>query len=1069
MLMLSGVMEVVMAKVVSQEIILILKIMAIFNFTFMNNLLKNIIIAVTSILCMISCQKDIDELAVVAPEEVVMTISAKIDSTRTYIGDESNGIIKWSDDDQLKVIENSTAYSTTSNISIDEDGKALFTVAFAENVISTKFTYNAFFPASTIIEDSKINTEKVKILLIDEQCPTETSFDSKADILISKQVELDSQPTELNMQFKRLVSIGKLTLNNLPADDKIHQVIFMAGDEDVLAGRNYVNATTGEVIRYGYNNSTNTITLNYSKPIATRDVYFTCNPFDMEEGEVFTVVVVCDGTTYTREVTIPAGRSLIFTEGNMSIFSVDMSSATTEDNELSSKFNTPIIQWDMTKDDIIQQMGDREPLYSDDTTLVYSGKGVEDIIAYSFTEDKLDASIAYVPIDKISITDINLLFEEYENIDEYDGYFNGETLTFANVSSDDDYYCIGWAVCEKEKIGSANNKIWYTNGSTTEPTVPNNTGAFGAKIISNKYDSDNECWVITFDSDVKKVGDRAFHSRNLTTITLPNSIISIGEYAFFQCTSLASVVIPDSVTEIEMHAFEYCSNLTTITIPNNLISIGVEAFACCTNLMEFKGKYAADNGRCLIKDNTIIAYAEASGTTYTIPDSVTTIGEYAFYECKSLTAITIPNSVTYIGSEAFYKCSKLTSISIPNSVTRLGGYAFCDCENLKSVYCSATVPPTGANLMFYSNAYGRKIYVYEESVNAYKNANYWKQYADSIVANGNIPDSLTTTIYYTTTNGAIIQPPLPIKSNNYNNGIGEMVVYGELTATCSVFRDCTTLKSITIPNGVTTLSDNAFFNCSNLTSISLPNSVTTLGEYVFCNCENLTNITIPDNVTTIGIAAFDGCSGLTSITIPDSLISIGSGIFRDCANLTEFKGKYAADGGRCLIVDGTLKAFAPAGLNEYTIPDNVVAIDASTFMGCKSLTTITIPDSVTWIGYYAFRECSSLTNVTIPSSVTFIQDGTFYGCESLTSITIPNSVTEMEDSVFYDCYNLKEVYCKATTPPCIGVNNFNYYSNVYPLIRPIGCTIYVPTGSVAAYKSAENWSSYASYIRGYDF
>lgn len=280
-----------------------------------------------------ACQKSFEQVEAPATvDEVVMTINADVDATRTYI-DEANSKVQWSEGDQLKVIENSATYRTTTDIAIDGEGKAKFTVAFPANTTDAEFTYNAIFPASAVVEDDAdaINAAKVKVIVKDQQLATATSFDPQADVLVANQVVSEAQPTELNMQFKRIVSLGKMTLKNLPADAKISQVVFTAGADDVLAGRNYVNATTGKVSEYGYHGKSNAITVSYSEAIDTRVVYFVCNPFTMEAGETFKVKVVCEDKTYTREVVIPEGRSLTFTEGNLGTFSVNMANATSDD------------------------------------------------------------------------------------------------------------------------------------------------------------------------------------------------------------------------------------------------------------------------------------------------------------------------------------------------------------------------------------------------------------------------------------------------------------------------------------------------------------------------------------------------------------------------------------------------------------------------------------------------------------------------------------------------------------------------------------------------------------------
>lgn len=297
----------------------------------MKNIFKSLMLVAVAAMG-IACQERFEEnIAPINPNEVVMTISAGMDETRTWI-DEANGKVQWSEDDQLKVIENSKTYRTTTATTIAADGKAKFKVAFPANTTDAEFTYSAVFPATAVTEDDaeKIDAAKIKVAVKDHQNATASSFDPAADILVAKQVVVDAQPTELNMQFKRLVAMGKMTLNGLPADAKISQVVFTAGASDILAGRNYVNATTGKVSEYGYYGKTNAININYEEAISTRDIYFTCNPFEMAAGETFKVKVVCEDKSYTREVEIPEGRSLTFTEGNLATFSVDMTNAEVE-------------------------------------------------------------------------------------------------------------------------------------------------------------------------------------------------------------------------------------------------------------------------------------------------------------------------------------------------------------------------------------------------------------------------------------------------------------------------------------------------------------------------------------------------------------------------------------------------------------------------------------------------------------------------------------------------------------------------------------------------------------------
>ena len=475
------------------------------------------------------------------------------------------------------------------------------------------------------------------------------------------------------------------------------------------------------------------------------------------------------------------------------------------------------------------------------------------------------------------------------------------------------------AVLEAKFVATkpANNEIWYTNGSTTETTTPYRTYVFGANIVSNTYDAAKECWVIKFDGKVTTIGDYAFWDcSSLTSVTIPDSVTSIGSSAFYKCRSLTSVTIPDSVTTIEYGAFDGCSSLTSVTIPYSVTTIRDSVFWGCTSL-----------------------------TSVTIPDSVTSIEKRAFIYCSSLTSVTIPDSVTKIGEYAFEYCTSLTSVTIPDSVTAIGNYTFKGCSSLTSVTIGNNVTTIGTEAFYY----------------------------------------------------------------------------------------CSSLTSVIIPDSVTKIGYYAFDGCSNLTSVTIPDSVTTIEHHAFQGCSSLTSVTIPDSVTTIGSSTFSNCSSLTSVTIPDSVTKIGNEAFYGCRSLT-----------------------------SITIPDSVTTIGDSAFYGCSSLTSVTIPDSVTTIGYRTFYICSSLTSVTIPDSVTTIGGYAFYSCSSLTSVTIPDSVTTIGDGAFYHCSSLTSVYCKATTPPALGGPYvFDYNGS--------GRKIYVPTESVEAYKSASGWSEYADDIEGYNF
>ena len=324
----------------------------------------------------------------------------------------------------------------------------------------------------------------------------------------------------------------------------------------------------------------------------------------------------------------------------------------------------------------------------------------------------------------------------------------------------------------------------------------------------------------------------------------------------------------------------------------------------------------------------------------------------------------------------------------------------------------------------FGNASGRKIYVPRNSVEAYKAAQYWSEYADYIFPDAS--ESTNNKIFYTSSDGAVVTPYATdvfganIVSNTYENGQGVITVDGDITSIGDwAFCRCTSLTSVTIGNSVTSIGNGAFSGCSSLNAFygkfaSLDNRCLIVDGVLHSFASaGVTEYTIPNGVTSIGAWAFSDCYRLTSVTIPDSVTSIEYEAFYKCTSLTAFYGKFASLDNRCLILDGVLNSFAPAGLTEYTIPD-----------------------SVTLIGRYSFYECTSLT-----------------------SVTIPDSVTEIGNHAFWGCIALSKVYCKPITPPVTNVSMFSYNHS--------SRKFYVPRNSVEKYKSI--WRTYAYDIEGYDF
>ena len=325
-------------------------------------------------------------------------------------------------------------------------------------------------------------------------------------------------------------------------------------------------------------------------------------------------------------------------------------------------------------------------------------------------------------------------------------------------------------------------------------------------------------------------------------ITIPDTIdgkkvTSIGNYVFENCIGLESITIPENITNIEHMAFHYCTNLESINVDVN------------NNI------YSSIDGVLFNKEqDKIIFFPYNKSDSYEIPDSVTSIGDMAFYGCHNLTNIIIPDSITSIGNWAFKNCSSLTNITIPNSVTSIGERAFSECANFTSITIPDSVTSIGEGA-----------------------------FSSCSLTSITIPDSVTS-----------------ISNETFSNcyKLTDIIIPNSVTSIGNrAFYACDNLTNITIPNSVTSIGFGAFRYCIRLANITISNSVTSIRDDTFYSCSSLTSIIIPDSVTSIGNKAFYGCTNLTSITIPKSVTSIGDYTFTDCNNLTiyVYKNSYAEE------------------------------------------------------------------------------------------------------------------------------------------------------------------------------
>ncbi len=455
-----------------------------------------------------------------------------------------------------------------------------------------------------------------------------------------------------------------------------------------------------------------------------------------------------------------------------------------------------------------------------------------------------------------------------------------------------------------------------------------------------------------------------------------------------------------------------------LTIPPSLngytvTSIGDYAFYYCRSLPSI-----------VIPDSVTSiggsAFPGCSGlTSITIPDDVTSIGDRAFEGCSGLTSIELPDRVTFIGNQAFSWCTNLTSITICDGVTSIGDAAFSGCSSLKSI----TIPEgvTFIEGYTFSGCTNLTSVILPDSVTSISDTAFQNC---SRLASITIPDNLTSIGVQTFSSCKDLQFTVSPNNERYSSNSGALLNKDGTI----LIRGPGNTSHYSIPERVTSIGDNAFQNCTSLTSITIPESVTSIGYYAFAGCSNLTSITIPDSVTSIGDWAFSNCSRLTEFQLPNKITYIGRYTFFSCTSLTSVSIPQGV-----VIIDE--QAFYGCNsLTDVTLPDSVMTIGSDAFNNCTSLTSITIPNRVTSTGWYAFAGCSSLTEVVLSDHMIAIGPWTFASCSSLKSITIPESVISISGSAFASCDALTTMIFQGKPPKFDTAPNLSsaiglYYPN----------------------------------------
>ena len=622
------------------------------------------------------------------------------------------------------------------------------------------------------------------------------------------------------------------------------------------------------------------------------------------------------------------------------------------------------------------------------------------------------------------------------------------------------------------QTGSCGDNVTYSLDTETGVLTISGTGDMYS--YGPFYENTNIKSVI-IENGVTSIGDGVFQGcTSLRSVTIPDSVTSIGDDAFYGCYftsenfvnnsnvelddsskptivdtdaggfcikdnelvnmrptyAIGEITIPDSVTSISDYAFNDCTSLTSVTIPDSVTSIDDWTFSSCTSLtsIEVSGNnknYSSADGVLFNKDKSeLITYpAGKTDSEYVIPNSVISIGDSAFENCTSLTSVTIPDSVTSIGRYTFENCTSLTSVTIPDSVTSIGSGAFSNCTSLTSIEVSG-------NNKSYSSADGVLFNKDKTELITYPAGKTDSEYV--------IPNSVTSIGY-------------------------------------SAFENCTSLTSVTIPNDVTSIGYGVFQGCTSLTSVTIPNSVTSIDSSAFSSCTSLIGITIPNSVTSIGYGVFQDCTSLSSVTIPNSVTSIGDSAFY---NTAYYNDESNWDNGVLYISDCLIDTnYNFDSTTDYVIKDGTRIIADSAFSNCDNLISVTIPDSVTSIGDSAFENCTNLASITIGNGVTsigrsafyntayyndesnwnngvlyisdcligingdfdsttdyiikdgtrFIADSVFSNCDNLISVTIPNSVKSLGDNAFG---SVKKVIYNGTDKEFFEIKNIENNKNV---------------------------------------
>ena len=478
-----------------------------------------------------------------------------------------------------------------------------------------------------------------------------------------------------------------------------------------------------------------------------------------------------------------------------------------------------------------------------------------------------------------------------------------------------------------------------------------------------------------------------------TRIDVPASIdgkkvTAIENQAFANCATLESITLPESISGISKDLFKGCTSLKNVfrcentytydgAIPTGTAEIQY-IYDNSTNSITICG--GTDNGQksivipetiCGRKVTTINAVAFSNNnfknvTSFTLPQSLTAIGNGAFSGCSSLTSIVIPDSVTEIEATAFSNCTALESITLSQNIKEIRNSTFSNCTALKSI----DIPSKTTSI---------ENYVFQDCT------------------------ALTTVTLHeglTSIGNATFKNCTALKSINIPNGVTSIE--------SSLFSKCTSLTEITLPGSVTNISYNAFSNCIALKSINISDGVTDIASEAFQNCSSLETITLPESVTYIGNYVFDGCTSLKTAFLPKNIESSSyDALSTEALNIFYEKNNSQGD---ITVAKVIAKTHTSIEIPDTIIGGKVTVIGSNAFENFYNAQEIKLPETVTEIQSEAFLDCSALRNIDIPKSVHSIGANAFENCSAFETVLIPSGVVSMGANAFTGCTNLKAVY-----------------------------------------------------------